>query len=208
MKPGDTAAQPLFFADAGKLRAWLERHHVRRRELWVGFHKRGSGTPSITWPESVDEALCFGWIDGVRKRLDAGRYVIRFTPRRSTSTWSAVNVRRMAELAAEGRVHPAGERAFAARPQAKSGIYSYEQRRSAALAAGQEELFRSNGRAWSYFQRQPPWYRRTATFWVVSAKREETRRKRLSELIESCAREVPIRALARPKKARWNGKSR
>ncbi|MFN7943432.1 MAG: YdeI/OmpD-associated family protein [Thermoanaerobaculia bacterium] len=200
VKAGDTAAQPLFFANPGKLRAWLERHHARRRELWVGFHKRDSGTPSITWPESVDEALCFGWIDGVRKRLDADRYVIRFTPRQSTSTWSAVNIRRMAELAAEGRVRAAGERAFAARSQAKSGIYSYEQRHAAALAAEQEELFRSNERAWRFFQRQPPWYRRTATFWVVSAKREETRRKRLAELIDCCAREVPIRALARPKK--------
>jgi uncharacterized protein YdeI (YjbR/CyaY-like superfamily) len=157
----------------------------------------GSGRPSITWPQSVDEALCVGWIDGIRKRLDEHSYVIRFTPRKPGSIWSAVNIRRMGELQAEGRVLPAGEAAFARRRDNKSAIYSYEQRKSAELPPEYEARFRQNAAAWDYFQAQAPWYRRTATHWVTSAKKEETREKRLATLIDDSAHARPIAQLDR-----------
>lgn len=189
---------PIFFASPAEFRAWLEASHASARELWVGFHKKGTGRPSLTWPESVAEALCFGWIDGVRRRLDDERYMIRFTPRRPGSTWSAINVTMMERLIAAGRVHPAGLHAYSLRAQAKSGIYSYEQRHRAELDADMLRQFQRNRRAWAYFQARPPGYRRTATWWVVSAKRAETRAKRLAQLIASSAREQPIPLLARP----------
>ena len=201
-RPEPRLPKPRFFATPADFRRWLEDHHGTASELWVGFHKRGSGKPSITWPESVDEALCFGWIDGIRRSVDATSYRIRFTPRRASSTWSAVNTRRMAELIAVGRARPAGIEAFERRSEAKSGIYSYEQRRSAELGETYELRFRADREAWSYFQEQPPWYRRTATWWVVSAKREETRARRLATLIDCSARGVPIPALERPGKSR------
>jgi uncharacterized protein YdeI (YjbR/CyaY-like superfamily) len=187
-----------FFAEPADFRAWLEKNHDRASELWVGFHKKGSGRPSITWPESVDEALCFGWIDGVRKSLGPDSYMIRFTPRKARSTWSAVNIKRAQELAAEGRMRPAGLKAFEARTDDRSAIYAYEQRHAAKLDPEQEREFRANAKAWEYFQSRPPSYRRTATWWVVSAKREETRRKRLRTLIEDSAQGRTIRQLTRP----------
>lgn len=177
-------AEPRFFARPEDFRRWLAAHHVQESALLVGFHKLGSGLPSITWPESVDEALCFGWIDGVRRRLDDLSYAIRFTPRKPTSTWSAVNIRRMAELIAEGRVETPGLAAFERRSEKKSAIYAYEQRNEAAFDAAFERRFRAQKAAWTFFQAQPPGYRQLATYWVMTAKRPETREKRLEKLIE------------------------
>ncbi len=179
-----TLAKPTFFPTPSDFRDWLEAHHDKFLELFVGFHKKDSGRPSITWPESVDVALCFGWIDGVRKSIDETSYMIRFTPRRPTSTWSSINIKRVRELAKMGLMHPAGLKAFAARIAKKSGIYAYEQRKEARFSAQQEKRFRANKAAWEFFRSQPPWYQRVRTYWVSSAKREETKRKRLSLLIE------------------------
>jgi uncharacterized protein YdeI (YjbR/CyaY-like superfamily) len=189
---------PMFFATPDAWRAWLGRHHASAEELWVGFYKRGTGRPSITWPESVDQALCYGWIDGVRRSLGQESYAIRFTPRRAGGTWSRINLKRVGELEALGLMHQAGRTAHAARTAAKSGIYSYERRDQARLAPEQERAFKRNRKAWSYFQSQAPWYRRTATHWVVSAKREETRAKRLATLIADSAAGRRIAQLARP----------
>jgi uncharacterized protein YdeI (YjbR/CyaY-like superfamily) len=198
----EAAIEPRFFATPAEFRRWLEKHHASARELWVGFHKKGSGRPSITWPESVDEALCVGWIDGIRKSIDEASYVIRFTPRKTGSTWSAVNIKKMAELTAQGRVLPAGLAAFAARSEEKSGIYAYEQRGSAKLDAASEQRFRAHPSAWEYFQAQPPGYRKLAIWWVVSAKKEETRQRRLGILIAESAEGRPLRELIRPGKAK------
>ena len=190
--------KPRFFPTPAEFRAWLQKHYVQSTELWVGFHKKNSGKPSITWPESVDQALCFGWIDGVRKSLDAASYVIRFTPRKPTSTWSAVNIGRAQELVAQALMAPAGVKALEKRSDDKSAIYSYEQRKSAQLEDAQEQKFRANRRAWEFFQSQPPWYRRTTTYWVTSAKKEETREKRLQTLIECSEQQKPVPPLVRP----------
>jgi uncharacterized protein YdeI (YjbR/CyaY-like superfamily) len=189
--------EATFFATPAEFRAWLERHHAERRELIVGFYRKGSGRPSITWPESVDEALCFGWIDGVRRSLGEDAYTIRFTPRQARSTWSAVNVRRAGELIAESRMTPAGLAAFEARGGDRTRIYSYEQRRAAALEPGQEAQFRAVPAAWEWFQARPPSYRRAAIHWVTSAKRPETRERRLQALIDDSAAGRPIGPLAR-----------
>ena len=189
---------PTFFATPAAWRAWLARHHATAAELWVGFYKRGSGRPSITWPESVDQALCYGWIDGVRRSLGEESYVIRFTPRRPGSTWSKINLQRVGELEALGRMQPAGLAAHSARTAAKSGIYAYEQRDQARLTPEQERAFKRNRKAWTYFRAEAPWYRRTATYWVVSAKREETRVKRLATLIADSAAGRRIGQLDRP----------
>ena len=193
--------QPVFFATPDEWRAWLARHHATAPELLVGFYKRGTGRPSLTWPESVDHALCYGWIDGVRKSLGAESYTIRFTPRRPGSTWSRINLKRVEELEALGLMQPAGRAAHAARTAAKSGIYSYEQRADARLTPEQERTFKRNRKAWTYFQAEAPWYRRTATFWVASAKREETRAKRLATLIADSAAGRRIGPLERPGKS-------
>lgn len=182
------AGEPRFFPTAADFRAWLKEHHATAQELAVGFHKKGSGKPSITWPEAVDEALCYGWIDGVRNRIDDDSYRIRFTPRKPKSNWSAINVARVAELTAQGRMRAAGLRAFAGRSAAKTGIYAYEQRRQAELDQSAAEQFRANRAAWKFFEAQPPGYRHLMVWWVVSAKREETRRKRLATLIEISAK--------------------
>jgi len=187
---------PVFFASPAEFRAWLERHHHTARELSVGYHRKGTGRPTLTWQESVAEALCFGWIDGVRRSVDAERYTIRFTPRRRGSHWSAVNLRLAEELIRDGRMHPAGLRAYEQRDPARSGAYSFEQREAVELGPDAEALLRANPAAWSYFSAQPPGYRRTATWWVVSAKREETRARRLRMLIEDSAagrRIAPLR---------------
>jgi uncharacterized protein YdeI (YjbR/CyaY-like superfamily) len=189
---------PAFFATPEEFRAWLAEHHETERELLVGFHKKGSGRPSINWPESVDQALCFGWIDGVRRRVDDDSYTIRFTPRKARSTWSAVNVKRMKELVEAELVAPAGVAAFERRADDRTAIYSYEQRKAAQLEPEQEQRFKADERAWAFFEAQPPSYRRAATHWVTSAKREETRERRLTQLIEhsSAGRGVP--PLTRP----------
>ena len=178
--------QITFFKSPGEFRKWLEKHHATARELWVGYYKKGSGKPSMTWPESVDEALCFGWIDGIRKSVDEDSYTIRFTPRKPGSTWSSVNIKRVQELSEKGLMQPAGLEAFAARKEYRSGIYSYEQRGDQLpepYAAG----LRKNKAAWDFFQAQPPSYRKAAYWWVVGAKKEETRLKRLEQLIEASA---------------------
>jgi uncharacterized protein YdeI (YjbR/CyaY-like superfamily) len=176
--------RPTFFPTPVEFRAWLSENHDSAPELWVGFYKVRSGEPSITWPEAVDEALCIGWIDGVRQRIDDRSYVIRFTPRRSGSIWSAVNVNRIGELTNSGLIQPAGLKAFAERTEAKSTTYAYEQRNAPTLNNEQEQQFRSNSKTWEFFQSQAAGYRKTAVWWVVSAKREETRSKRLATLIE------------------------
>jgi uncharacterized protein YdeI (YjbR/CyaY-like superfamily) len=191
--------KPRFFPSPSAWHAWLEEHHQKHEELWVGFYKVGSGKPSITWPEAVDGALCFGWIDGVRKRLDESSYVIRFTPRRATSIWSAVNIKRVAELTKLGIMRPAGVQAFERRTGNRSEIYAYEQRMGAKLSAEYEKKLRANKKAWKYFEAQPPWYRRTASWRVISAKREETRLKRLAQLIDDSANGRAIRELRRNK---------
>src|SRR6184192_2932604 len=176
---------PVFFAKPATFRAWLEKHHQTITEQWVGFHRKASGRPSITWPEAVDEALCFGWIDGLRKTMDAGSYKIRFTPRRPSSNWSAINIARMKELIREDRVRPAGMAAFEKRTPAKSRIYSYENRKAARLSSAATKLFRAESAAWKFFQQQSKSYRQTAIWWVVSAKRPQTREDRLQRLIAS-----------------------
>jgi uncharacterized protein YdeI (YjbR/CyaY-like superfamily) len=179
--------KPIYFETPAQWRAWLRKNHRTANEVWVGFHKRATRAPSMTWPESVDEALCFGWIDGVRHRVDDRRYANRFTPRKPRSNWSAVNVKRVKELIVAGRMTPAGLAAFEARTDDRTAIYSYEQRKSAAFDADQTREFRRNAKAWAFFQKQAPWYRRAATHWVVSAKREETRTKRLATLVADSA---------------------
>jgi uncharacterized protein YdeI (YjbR/CyaY-like superfamily) len=175
-----------FFATPADFRKWLEENHQTAKELLVGYYKKGSGRPSMTWPESVDEALCFGWIDGIRRNVDEESYSIRFTPRRASSTWSAVNIARVKELSEKGLMQPAGLAAFAARKENKSGIYSYEQR-SAELDEPYAKKFRENKAAWELYQAQPASYRKAANWWVLSAKKEETRQKRLETLIEISA---------------------
>lgn len=191
-----------FFATPTEFRAWLEKHHDRAEELWVGFYKKSSGNPSITWPEAVDEVLCFGWIDGKRKGIDDSSYAIRFTPRKPNSIWSAVNLRRVEELAREGRMHPPGLKAFDQRVTDRSRIYSYEQRDAARLDDAQEKLFRANRKAWDYFQTAPPSYRKAAIWWVVSAKAEETRLRRLTKLIDDSERGRTVPPLTRPGKSK------
>ena len=185
--------KPVFFADRAAFRAWLDEHHATASELWMGLYKQGSGRPSITWPEAVDEALRFGWIDSVRQRIDDESYMNRFTPRKPTSNWSAVNVRRVEELTKQRRMRAAGLKAFRERRVDKTATYSYEQRHQAKLDPAQERRFRSKQQAWEWFQTQPKGYRTTAVYWVMSAKRPETRERRLTTLIEDSenGRRVP-----------------
>jgi uncharacterized protein YdeI (YjbR/CyaY-like superfamily) len=191
------ADEPVFFRTPAELRRWFARHRATARELLVGYWKVGSGRPSITWPESVDEALCVGWIDGVRRRLDEDRYVIRFTPRKTTSTWSAVNIARVHALEGEGRMTDAGRAAFAARREHRSSVYSFEQR-SVELPAAYAKLLKANRAAWRDFQSRAPSYRKAAMWWIVSAKQEATRQRRLARLIDLAAQGQPIPALSRP----------
>ncbi len=193
--------KPLYFATPAKFRAWLEANHESEKELLVGFYKVGSGKPSITWPESVDEALCFGWIDGVRRSLGAEAYTIRFTPRKATSIWSANNVGRVRELEKQKRIRPAGLRAFAARKAEKTGVYSFERAEPARLLPAEDKKLSANRKAAAFFESQPPWYRRAALHWVTSAKRDETRERRLAQLIACSAagRTIPpLTRLTRP----------
>jgi uncharacterized protein YdeI (YjbR/CyaY-like superfamily) len=178
---------PRFFATPEDFRGWLAEHHATATELVVGFYKKGSGKPSITWPESVDEALSFGWIDGVRRSLSTEAYCIRFTPRKATSIWSAINVARALELEKLGRMAAAGRRAFAARTAERTAVYSHERNAAAVFSPADEQRLRDDPAAFAFFEAQPPWYRRTATHWVISAKREETRKRRLDQLIADSA---------------------
>jgi uncharacterized protein YdeI (YjbR/CyaY-like superfamily) len=179
---------PRFFATPARFRSWLAKHHKTTGELLVGFYKKGSGKPSITWPESVDEALCVGWIDGVRRSLGDEAYTIRFTPRRKGSIWSAVNIKRVRELAKAGLMRPAGLAAFERRDEKKSAIYSYEQRTTTEFDPAYEKKFRANKKAWAFFEAQPPWYQRQLRYYVMGAKTEATRLKRLQRAIESAAK--------------------
>jgi uncharacterized protein YdeI (YjbR/CyaY-like superfamily) len=181
-----------YFKSSSDFRRWLEKNHATRQELWVGYHKKNSRQPSMTWPESVDEALCFGWIDGIRKSVDDLRYMIRFTPRRRGSIWSAVNIKRARELSDKGLMEPAGMAAFNARKENKSGIYSYEQR-SANLDVPYEKKLKQNKVAWDFFYAQPPSYRKAVGWWIVSAKQEATRVKRLERLMRESARGKRLR---------------
>ncbi len=186
--------EATFFRTPAEWRAWLDAHAACESELWVGFFKRGAKETRITWPESVDQALCFGWIDGRRQSIDAERYRIRFTPRTATSIWSTVNVARVAELSAEGLMRPAGLEAFARRRAERSGVYSHEQAGEPELAA----RFRRNAQAWAYFEAQPRSYRKAALWWVANAKRPETRERRLHSLIAESADGRHVMHLRRP----------
>lgn len=178
--------QPTFFQSAADFRGWLDRHHATAHELLVGFYRKESGRGGITYPEALDEALSFGWIDGVRKRIDAEAYTIRFTPRKPGSIWSAVNIRRVQELTSRGLMKPSGLRMFGERDERKTRQYSYERDRG-QLDPALEETLRANRKASSFFDAQPPGYRKTVTLWVMSAKKEETRARRLAHLIELSA---------------------
>lgn len=179
---------PCFFATPSSFGVWLQVNHARATELLVGFHRVGSGQPSMTWPESVDEALCYGWIDGVRRSLDASSYTIRFTPRKPGSNWSKVNIAKVEKLTREGRMTPAGLAVYAKRDSAKSGVYLFE-REAAAFDAEMERTFRCAKAGWTFFQAQAPSYRRVATHWVTRAKQPETRARRLAKLIEHSSRQ-------------------
>ena len=176
-----------YFRTPAELRKWFRANHSTATELWVGFYRKSSGKPSITWAEAVDEALCVGWIDGIRKRVDDESYTNRFTPRRKGSVWSAINIARVEVLTAEKRMRPEGLKAFAARIENKSGIYSYEQRRD-RLEEPYASLLKKNKAASAFFEAQPPYYRKQVGWWIVSAKREETRMQRLKKFIEAAAK--------------------
>lgn len=188
----------IYFRSAAEFRRWLEANHAKCGEVVVGYHKRSSKKPSMTWPESVDEALCFGWIDGVRRGVDQERYTIRFTPRRPKSNWSNINIAKVKELIRTNRMQPVGLRAYEARDEKRSGVYSFERDEAATLSPAEETLFRRNKAAWKWFSARPPSYRRTAHHWVVSAKREETRKKRLLTLIADSALGQNVKPLRRP----------
>lgn len=182
-----------FFAGPAELRAWFEQHHETAAELFVGYWKKGSGQRGVTHPEAIEQALCFGWIDSVGRRIDDQRYQVRFTPRRKGSVWSAVNVAKITELTEAGLMHPAGTRAFENRKPDRVAVYSYEQPTDAVLSDEQIAKFRENPGAWEWFETRSPSYRRSAAHWVVSAKRADTRERRLAQLIADSAagRKVP-----------------
>ncbi len=176
----------VYFESPAAFRAWLKKNHAKEKELWVGYYRKGTGRPSLTWQEAVDEALCFGWIDGVRKSVDAERFVQRFTPRKPISNWSAINVGRVEELIARKRMAPAGLAAFERRDEKRTAIYAYENRPK-VLAPEYEKELRRNAKAAAFFDALPPAFKKLMVFWVMSAKQEETRQKRLRRLIDSSA---------------------
>ncbi|MBA3459396.1 MAG: YdeI/OmpD-associated family protein [Deltaproteobacteria bacterium] len=190
--------KPRFFATPSAFRAWLETNHESKSELLVGFYKTSTGKPSITWPESVDEALCFGWIDGKRQSAGPTAYTIRFTPRRPTSIWSVVNVAKVAALTKAGKMRAAGVRAFALRTAERTGVSSFERTEAAVLSPPQEAKLRANKKAAAFFDAQAPWYRRAAIHWVISAKQEATRERRLAQLVTDSAAGRTIPPLTRP----------
>jgi uncharacterized protein YdeI (YjbR/CyaY-like superfamily) len=184
---GDAGLKPIFFESPEKFYGWLEEHHDTEDEVYVGYWKKHTGKPSLTWSEAVDQALCFGWIDGKLNRIDDASHMQRFTPRRPNSNWSKVNIEKVARLKEAGLMRPAGLKAFEARTTERSGVYSYENRHKLKLPPEYEEQFRANAAAWEHWESAPRGYRSTATFWVVSAKKEETRERRLGQLIEASA---------------------
>ncbi len=192
MPVGKGFAAPVAFRD------WLAAHHASETELLVRLYKVHARDKGMTYSDALDEALCFGWIDGVRRGGDEETFTIRFTPRKPRSTWSAVNIKRVGELQAAGRMHPSGLAAFERRSTERSGIYAYENRQT-KLSPEYGKKLRSNKRAWAFFEKQPPWYRRTSIYWVMSAKKEETREKRLTTLIEVSAKGKPLPQLDRTK---------
>lgn len=177
--------EPKFFKTPQDFRKWLEANHDKAIELLVGFWKKGSRYECMTWPESVDQALCFGWIDGVRRRIDDERYSIRFTPRRPRSVWSAVNIAKFNELVKNGSMQDAGRAAYDRRQDKRSVIYSYENE-AVRLDPASEKQFRNKKPAWKFFSAQPNWYRRQKAYWIANAKRDETRLRRLEKLIAAC----------------------
>lgn len=177
--------EPIFFAKQSDFRKWLLKNHKKETELIVGYYKVDSGKPSITWPQSVDEALCFGWIDGVRHSIDQYAYQIRFTPRKPTSIWSAVNIKKVDELTKKGLMYPAGIAAFEKRKDDKSKIYAFENE-EVKLSAEFEKLFKANKKAWNYFQTLAPTYRKPTMKYIMSAKQHVTQLKRLNEVISDC----------------------
>lgn len=196
--PVERPSDAIFFATQARLRDWFDTNHETATELWLGSYKKATGRPSVTWSESVDEALCVGWIDSVRYSLDAERSAQRFTPRRAGSNWSAINVAKVAALRAAGRMRPAGEAAFAERRDDRTAIYSFEQAGFPALPAEEEARFRANEAAWTWFSAKSPSFRKQALHWVISAKRAETRDRRLTTLIEDAAAGRPIPHMRRP----------
>ena len=197
-----SAPEPIFFDSPQAFYDWLEGNHESATEVWIGYWKRHTGKPSLTWSEAVDQALCFGWIDGVMNSIDSESHRQRFTPRKPKSNWSKVNIDKVARLEAEGRMRPAGRAAFERRSAERSGVYSFERRDEARLEHAQEKRFRANARAWAFFESQPPGYRKTAIHLVVSAKRPETREKRLVQLIEDSENGLRLKGL-RPRVPDW-----
>lgn len=180
-----------FFRSSAEFRRWLDRNHARVQELWIGFYRKDSGQGGITYSEALDEALCYGWIDGIRKKLDESSFTNRFTPRKKNSIWSNVNIAHVERLTREGRMMPSGLAAYQAKDEKRSGVYSFE-RETAALEPEMQSRFQKNPKAWKYFEAQPPYYRRLASWWVISAKRDETRKKRLADLITFSAKQMRL----------------
>jgi uncharacterized protein YdeI (YjbR/CyaY-like superfamily) len=189
------SSEPIFFETADQLRDWLDEHHQTAPELIVGAWKKATGKASLTWPQIVDEALCVGWIDSVRRSVPGDGWTIRLTPRRKGSIWSAVNVAKVAELRAAGRMRPAGEQAFAARREDRTAVYSFERAAEPELSADEEARFRANEAAWAWFSARPPSFRRQVLHWVTSAKRPETRERRLAALIADSAEHQPVKPM-------------
>ena len=193
-----SSAEPIFFETPAELRAWFDAHGETAEDLWIGYHKKRTGRPTVSWSDTVDEALCFGWIDSVRYSIDEDRFKQRLTPRRTGSNWSAINIAKVERLTAEGRMQPAGIAAFEARRPDRSAIYSYERRHEASLTNDEIARFRSNRAAWAWFEERPPSYRTAAIWWVASAKRTETRERRLGALVEDSAAGRTLKALTPP----------
>jgi uncharacterized protein YdeI (YjbR/CyaY-like superfamily) len=195
----EPSLHPTFFAKQSEFRKWLAKNHDRETELYVGFYKVSSGKESITWPQSVDEALCFGWIDGVRKNIDADSYYIRFTPRKPGSIWSAINIKKIEDLTAAGLMKPAGLDAYSKRAEKRSKIYSYE-KEPVDLSKAYEKTFKANKKAWKFFQSQPAWYKKVSTHRIMSAKQEATQLSRLEKLIADSEAGKMIKELSYGKK--------
>jgi uncharacterized protein YdeI (YjbR/CyaY-like superfamily) len=189
--------EAVYFTDTDELRAWFEQHHEQETELLVGYYKKAAKRPTISWSESVDQALCFGWIDGRGGRIDDERWAVRFTPRKTGSIWSAVNIAKVATLTAAGLMTPAGLRAFEARRPDRSGVYSHEQAEPVVLDDARIVVFQSSPAAWQWFSTQAPSYRKAAAHWVLSAKREDTRERRFAQLVEDSAAQRRVAPLAR-----------
>jgi uncharacterized protein YdeI (YjbR/CyaY-like superfamily) len=200
MKRAKKLVKPTYFESAAAFRAWLTHNHAQEAELLVGLHKKGSSKPSITYREALDQALCFGWIDGVRNSVNATSYSIRFTPRKAKSYWSNINTKRAQELIQLGVMTAPGLKVFEARDQAATKRYSFE-RENAKLPPEYAKKFKAAAKAWAHFQNQAPYYQRVATFWVVSAKKEETRLRRLQTLIEKCGQGRRLAQFISPKKS-------